>query len=156
MLRLELDVDLLRQGAEEAGFTCKAAARQRSVILDLVAQDREGPLLLFDAADSANTGWFARCQFYVDGSSGAVLQAPFYVSNLKESGGRVNPRGVRLQVVTELPASARLPGRQAVSEQALYGVFFALLRALLETGVAVCGQGVVRPLAGRVEAGKTG
>lgn len=151
LVRLELDPDLLRQAAEEAGFACKAEVRERSLVLDLVAQEREGPLLVFDGADPANTGWFARCQFYVDARSGAVMQTPIYLANLRDPSGRLNPYGVRLQIVTELPLHARLPGRQPVTEKALLAVFVALLRGLLQNGVALCGRGSVQPLAGRTE-----
>lgn len=151
VMQLELDPDILRQAAEEAGFTCRAEARQRSIVLDLVAQEREAPLLLFDGADPANTGWFARCQFYVDARSGAVMQTPFFLANLPDAQGRPNPRGVRLQILTELPAHARLPGRQPVTEKALIGVYVTLLRGLMQNGIALCGQGAVQPLTGRPE-----
>lgn len=150
-VQLELDLDLLRQAAEEAGFACKAEALQRSVVLDLAAPDREAPLLLFDGADPANTGWFARCQFYVDARTGAVMQTPFFLANLPDAHGRVNPRGVRLQILTELPIHARLPGRQPVTEKALLGVYITLLRGLTQNGIALCGKGSVQPLTGRPE-----
>jgi hypothetical protein len=44
-----------------------------------------------------------------------------------------------------------MPGKQPVSEQVVYAVFFNLLNALLKTGVGVCGGPIVRPLAGRTE-----
>lgn len=154
VVQLELDPDILLQAAEEAGFTCRAEARQRSIVLDLVAQDRDAPLLLFDCADPAYTGWFARCQFYVDARSGAVMQTPFFLANLNDARGRINPLGVRLQIVTELPIHARLPGRQPVTEKALFGVYVALLRGLAQNGIALCGRGVVQPLAGRPEAAR--
>lgn len=150
-VQLELDAGLLRQAAEEEGFACKAETRERSIVLDLAAPDREAPLLLFDGADPANTGWFARCQFYVDARSGAVMQTPFFLANLPDAHGRVNPRGVRLQILTELPVHARLPGRQPVTEKALLGVYITLLRGLTQNGVALCGTGAVQPLAGRPE-----
>lgn len=150
-VQLELDTELLRQAAEEAGFTCRAETRQRSIVLDLAAPDREAPLLLFDGADPANTGWFARCQFYVDARSGAVMQTPFFLANLPDAHGRINPRGVRLQILTELPAHTRLPGRQPVTEKALLGVYVTLLRGLAQNGVALCGNGAVQPLTGRPE-----
>ncbi|MGC8758505.1 MAG: hypothetical protein ACP5UT_03345 [Bryobacteraceae bacterium] len=151
LVRLELDADLLRQAAEEAGFVCQAETRERSIVLDLVAEDREGPLLLFDGADPGNTGWFARCQFYVDARSGAVMQTPMVLANLRDAAGRPNPRAVRIQILTELPLHARLPGRQPVTEKALLAVFVALLRGLVQNGVAVCGRGGLQPLAGRTE-----
>jgi len=154
LVQLELDMDILRQAAEEASFTCRTEERQRSIVLDLVALDREGPLLLFDGADPSNTGWFARCQFYADARSGAVMQTPFFLANLLDSRGRINPRGVRLQILTELPIHARLPGRQPVTEKALFGVYVALLRGLTENGVAICGAGALRPLTGRPEAAR--
>ena len=151
LVRLELDADLLRQAAEEAGFVCQAETGERSIVLDLVAEDREGPLLLFDGADPGNTGWFARCQFYVDARSGTVMQTPMVLANLRDATGRPNPRAVRIQILTELPLHARLPGRQPVTEKALLAVFVALLRGLVQNGVAVCGRGSLQPLAGRTE-----
>lgn len=148
-MQLDLDVELLQHAAEEAGFKCKVEVRQRSIVLDLVAPDRETPLLLFDGADPANTGWFARCQFYVEARSGSVMQTPFILVNLPDAHGRINPRGARLQILTELPAHARLPGRQPVTEKALIGVYVALLRGLMQNGVALCGKGSVQPLTGR-------
>jgi hypothetical protein len=44
-----------------------------------------------------------------------------------------------------------MPGRQPVTEQALYAVLYNFLHALLEVGVGVCGGPVVKPLAGRTE-----
>lgn len=155
LLQLELDSGLLQQAAEEAGFTCRAETRDRSIVLDLAAQDREGPLLLFDGADPANTGWFARCQFYADARSGAVMQTPFFLANLRDAHGRLNPRGIRLQILTELPLHARLPGRQPVTEKALFSVYLALLRALLQNGIALCGRGAIQPLVGKAESGRS-
>ena len=45
-----------------------------------------------------------------------------------------------------------MPGRQPVTEQMVYAVFFNFLNALVDTGVGVCGGEVVKPLAGRTEA----
>jgi len=152
LLALEMEPDSLRQVASEAGFSCEVEDSERAVTLDLQAPDRETPLLLFDASDPANTGWFSRCQFYVDGRTGAVLQTPFTVANRRESGGRPSPRGVRVQIRKELPAHFRLPGHQPVSERVVYTVLFNFLQSLLEIGVGVCGKGSVTPLSGRVEA----
>ncbi|MBI4893619.1 MAG: hypothetical protein HY821_23565 [Acidobacteria bacterium] len=130
MVRLELDNDILRQGAEETGFACVVQETPRNVVLELSCLDREGPLLLFDAADPANTGWFARCQFYVDALTGAVLQTPFVVANHQDAAGRPHPRALRLQIAKEMPAHYRLPGRQPVSEKVLYSVLFNFLVAV--------------------------
>jgi hypothetical protein len=54
-------------------------------------------------------------------------------------------------VEKELPADFRLPGKQQVSEQSVYSVLASLLSALTETGIAICGGTVVKPLAGRTE-----
>ena len=70
---LELDSELLGNIARQAGFEFKIDDQARVVSIDLTAQDRQAPLLLFDAADPGNLGWFSRCQFYVDGKSGSVL-----------------------------------------------------------------------------------
>ena len=68
---LELQPEMVASIARQAGFETKAKDSQRTIHLDLSAPVRQGPLLLFDAADPANLGWFSRCQFYVDGRTGA-------------------------------------------------------------------------------------
>ena len=148
---LELEPDLILRVAEQAGFMCKITDGPRALVAELAAEGREGPLLLFDAADPANLGWFSRCQYYVDGMSGSVLQTPFVLANVVDRGGRASSTAIRLQVIKELPVGFRLPGRQQVSEQLVYSVLASFLTALMQTGVAICGVGVVRPLAGRTE-----
>jgi hypothetical protein len=149
---LEYDPDIVRQGAEETGFACTISDRERAVLLELSAVSREGPLLLFDASEPSNMGWFSRCQFYVDALSGTVLQTPFSVANCFDTHGRPLPKSLKLQIRKELPAHYRLPGRQPLSEKVVYGVLFNFLNALLKTGVGVCGSGPLRPLAGRIDA----
>lgn len=151
LIALELDPDSVRQVVSEAGMECEISDSSRSLMIELNAPEREGPLLLFDASDPANTGWFSRCQFYVDGKTGAVMQTPFTVANQKEPNGRIAPRALLLQIRKELPNHFKLPGRQPVSERVVYSVLFNFLQALLEVGVGLCGPGVVKPLAGRVE-----
>lgn len=151
-LLLELDTELVERIATQSGFSCKVEERPRSIVAELSIEDRKSPLLLFDAADPGNLGWFSRCQFYVDGQTGTVLQTPISLANLKDRSGRSLPNSVRLQIAKELPESFRLPGKQAVTEQVVYSVLASLLQALLESGVGVCGGTVVRPLAGRTEA----
>ena len=151
LLLLELDTEFLENIARQAGFEFRIEEQSRSVVIDLNAEGRQAPLLLFDAADPANLGWFSRCQFYVDGKSGAVLQTPIWVANQKDRAGRTLPHSIRLKIAKELPASFRLPGKQAVTEQLVYAVFYNLLNALLNTGVGVCGGTIVKPLAGRTE-----
>ncbi len=150
-LLLELDPEFIGSIARQAGFEFKLDDQARVLSLDLSATDRQAPLLLFDAADPGNLGWFSRCQFYVDGKSGAVLQTPLWLANLRDKSGRTLPHAVRLQIAKELPNSYRMPGRQPVTEQVVYAVFFNLLNALLNTGVGVCGGPIVKPLAGRTE-----
>jgi len=148
---LELDPDLVARIAEQAGFVSKVSDGKRGLVVELTAEAKEGPLLLFDAADPANLGWFSRCQFYVDGRTGAVLQTPFELANQRDARGRLLANSVRIKIAKELPAGFRLAGRQPVNEQAVYAVFAAFLAALAQTGVAICGAGVVKPLAGRLE-----
>jgi hypothetical protein len=150
-LLLELDPEFIGNIARQAGFEFKIDDRGRVLSLDLLATDRQAPLLLFDAADPGNLGWFSRCQFYVDGKSGSVLQTPLWLANQRDRSGRALPHAVRLQIAKELPGSFRMPGRQAISEQVIYAVLFNLLNALLNTGVGVCGGPTVKPLAGRTE-----
>jgi hypothetical protein len=150
-LLLELDPEFVGNIAKQAGFNFKIDDGPRAMSLDLTAVERKAPLLLFDAADPGNLGWFSRCQFYVDGTSGAVLQTPLWLANRKDKSGRTSPHAVRVQIAKELPGSFRMPGRQLVTEQVVYAVFFNLLNALLNTGVGVCGGPIVKPLAGRTE-----
>src|ERR1700689_1777616 len=150
-LLLELDPESIGNIARQAGFEFRIDDQQRVLSLDLSAVDRQAPLLLFDAADPGNLGWFSRCQFYVDGKTGAVLQTPMSLANQKDRSGRTLPDSVRLQIAKELPASFRMPGKQPVTEQMVYAVLYNLLNALLNTGVGVCGGSIVKPLAGRTE-----
>jgi len=152
LLLLELDPELVANIAKQAGFETRIDDSNRVLSLDLMAAGRQAPLLLFDAADPGNLGWFSRCQFYVDGKTGAVLQTPISLANQKDRSGRTLPDSIRLQIAKELPASFRLPGKQPVSEQVVYNVLNNLLNALLNIGVGVCGSGIVKPLAGRTEA----
>ena len=151
LLLLELDLDFISNIAKQAGFEFKLDDGARSLTVDLSAIGRQAPLLLFDAADPGNLGWFSRCQFYVDGNSGAVLQTPIAVANVKDRSGYMLPNSIRLQITKELPATFRLPGKQPVTEQMIYAVLYNLLNALLNIGVGVCGGSIVKPLAGRTE-----
>ena len=151
LLLLELDPEFIENIARQAGFEFRLDDQSRRVVLDLNAHGRQAPLLLFDAADPANLGWFSRCQFYVDGASGAVLQTPIQLANQRDRTGHALPHAIRLQINKELPASFRLPNKAPVTEQMVYNVLYNFLNALLNTGVGVCGGTVVKPLAGRTE-----
>jgi hypothetical protein len=151
LLLLELDTEFVENIARQAGFEFKLEDQDRCMVLDLTVEGRQAPLLLFDAADPANLGWFSRCQFYVDGVSGVVLQTPIQVANQKDRGGRTLPHAIRVQINKELPVSFRLPNKAPVTEQTIYAVLYNFLNALLNTGVGVCGGNVVKPLAGRTE-----
>jgi hypothetical protein len=153
LLLLELDAEFIENIARQTGFEFKIEDQERRVVLDLSAEGRQAPLLLFDAADPANLGWFSRCQFYVDGVSGTVLQTPIQIANQHDRGGRALPNAIRLQINKELPVTFRMPNKAAVTEQTIYAVLYNILNALLNTGVGVCGAGVVKPLAGRTEPG---
>jgi hypothetical protein len=151
LILLELDLDLVVNVAKQAGFEVKADDTPRAVLLELSAPGRQAPLLLFDASDPANLGWFSRCQFYVEGRTGAVMQTPMSLANQRDRSGHVVSNSVRVRVAKELPSSFRLPGKQTVTEQVIYALLFNLLTALMKNGVAVCGAGSVEPLAGRTE-----
>ncbi len=155
ILLLELDPDVVARVASQCGLSCKITDGLRALVVEVAAEGREGPLLLFDAADPANLGWFSRCQFYVDGQSGDVLQTPFRVGNALDRSGKPLTSALRVQIAKEIPPGFRLPGRQPVNEQAVYGILASFLTALTDTGVAVCGGMVVKPLTGRMEP-KTG
>jgi len=151
LILLELDPELVLNVAKQAGFEVRAEESARALTLDLTAAGRQAPLLLFDAADPANLGWFSRCQFYVDGRTGQVMQTPLTLANQRDRLGQPQHASVRVRVTKELPSGYRLPGRQPVTEQVVYAILFNFLTALMKTGVAVCGTGVVQPLAGRSE-----
>jgi hypothetical protein len=151
IIYLELEPDLVANIARQVGFDTKAKDAERTILLDLSMPLRQAPLLLFDAADPANLGWFSRCQFYVDGRTGAVLQTPMCLANKRDRGGRTERSSVRLIIAKELPATFRLPGKQPLTEEVFYHLFFNFLSALIKTGVAICGGGAIQPLAGRTE-----
>jgi hypothetical protein len=151
LIYLELQPELVTNIAKQAGFDAKIKDGHRSIQLDLSTSGRDGPLLLFDAADPANLGWFSRCQFYVDGRTGAVMQTPMTLANKRDRGGKAHRNSVRLGIAKELPSTFRLPGKQPLTEQVFYHLLLNFLTALNKTGVAVCGVGVVQPLAGRTE-----
>jgi hypothetical protein len=151
IIYLELQPEMVTNIARQAGFDTKARDNQRAIHLDLTTQGKEGPLLLFDASDPSNLGWFSRCQFYVDGRTGNVMQTPMTLANKRDRSGKPHRNAVRLAISKELPASFRLPGKQPLTEQVFYALLFNFLTALMRTGVAVCGSGVVQPLAGRTE-----
>ena len=151
LLLLELETEYLENIARQAGFEFKLENEDRRAVLELSAEGRQAPLLLFDAADPGNLGWFSRCQFYVDGASGVVLQTPILVANQRDRAGRALPHAIRIQINKELPPSFRLPNKAPVTEQTIYSVLYNFLNALLNTGVGVCGGTVVKPLAGRTE-----
>jgi hypothetical protein len=151
LLLLELDPELVANVARQAGFEPRLEDQSRSLVVELVAPERKVPLLLFDAADPGNLGWFSRCTFYVDGRTGMVLQTPISIANLRDRAGKPVPNGVRLQIAKELPPTFRLPGKQPVTEQMVYAVLFNFLSALAKTGVGICGCSVVQPLAGRTD-----
>ena len=149
---LELDQAAITAIARQTGFQIRYPDHPRHLILDLTLENHEVPLLLFDAADPANLGWFSRCQFYVDGRTGQILQTPISVANRRDRSGRNLPGSIRLRIAKELPATFRLPGRQSLTEQVFYMMFNNFLQAIVKTGVAVCGGPAVQPLAGRSEA----
>jgi len=151
LILLELDLDLVTNVAKQAGFEVKIEDSPRALVLDLAAAGRQAPLLLFDAADPANLGWFSRCQFYVEGRSGNVLQTPMTLANQRDRSGHPVHNSVRVRIAKELPSSFRLPGKQPITEQVVYALLYNFLVALIKTGVAVCGGTAVQPLAGRTE-----
>ena len=151
LILLELDTELVASIAKQAGFDPKITNSERTITLELTAPGRHSPLLLFDAADPANLGWFSRCQFYVDGRTGGVMQTPMSLANKRDRFGKMVLNSVRLCISKELPATYRLPGKQPLTEQVFYALLFNFLSALSGTGVAVCGGSAVTPLAGRTE-----
>ncbi len=151
LILLEIDPSTVLALAQEAGFSAKLKESARSIVLDLTVENLGSPLLLFDAADPANLGWFSRCQFYVNGRTGEVMQTPMAVANKRDRQGRNQSNSLRMRITKELPATFRLPGKQPMTEQVFYAMLNNFLQALLRTGVGVCGSGSVQPLAGRTE-----
>src|SRR5580692_3393993 len=147
LILLEIDSATVSAVAQQAGFETKLKESPRSILLDLMAEQRETPLLLFDASDPANLGWFSRCQYYVDGRTGGVMQTPMTVANKRDRAGRSVATSLRLRIAKELPASFRLPGKQPLTEQVFYMMLNNFLQALTRTGVAVCGGSIIQPLA---------
>jgi hypothetical protein len=80
-----------------------------------------------------------------------VLQTPLQIANQRDRGGKPLPHTVRLQIFKEVSPDFKLPGKQPVTEQMVYSVLYNFLQALAQVGVGVCGNGAVRPLAGRVD-----
>ncbi|HZL57429.1 MAG TPA: hypothetical protein VFC21_10125 [Bryobacteraceae bacterium] len=152
LILLEIDPATIAAVAQQAGFETRLKESPRSILVELTAESRDTPLLLFDAADPANLGWFSRCQFYVDGRTGGVMQTPISVANKRDRAGRSVSHCLRMRIAKELPATFRLPGKQALTEQVFYMMLNNFLQALTKTGVAVCGGTAVQPLAGRTEA----
>lgn len=151
LVLLEYDLEALSSVAHQSDFQVEIQETPRAVILDLWTEKRQVPLLLFDAAEPANLGWFSRCQFYVDGATGNVLQTPISLGNKRDRTGNLIPDALRLRLAKEIPADFRLPGKQPLSEQVVYGLLFNLLQAIQQVGVAVCGGPVFQPLSGRRE-----
>lgn len=143
---LELDLEFLENVARQAGFDCEMREERRHVVMELVALDRPSPLLLFDAASPTNTGWFSRCQFYIDGNNGKVLQTPLVVANRKDGDGDVDPMAISLQITKELPVDYKLPGQTQVTEQTIYALVFNFLLSVVNNGVGICGGSTVVPL----------
>src|SRR5436189_4318691 len=136
LILLELDLDLVTTIAKQAGFEVKSEDTPRSLSLDLNAAGRQAPLLLFDAADQANLGWFSRCQYYVEGRTGVIMQTPITIANQRDRGGRAIPDAVRLRIAKELPSSFHLPGKQPITEQVVYALLYNVLSALTKNGAS--------------------
>jgi len=149
---LELDPEIVTSVAKQTGFESRLLDGSRHLSLDLAASSRQSPLLLFDAADPANAGWFSRCQFYVDGRTGAVMQTPLSIANKQDRAGKAEGQSLHMTISKELPVSFRMPGKQPITEQVVYALLYNFLSALTKTGVAVCGGPGIRPLVGRTEA----
>ena len=153
LVALEPEHEVIENLVVQAGFKCKLEEDDRRLLLELKPSATTA-IRLFDAGDPANKAWFASCQFYVDAVSGAVLQTPLTISNCRDRQGRLT-QGLRIALSKELPATFRLPGRQSVSERLVYALLYNFLLALTQSGVAICGKGGVRPLAGGGSAAAT-
>ncbi len=120
LILLELEADLVNTVAKQAGFESRVKDSPRSIQLELTAAGRQGPLLLFDAADPANLGWFSRCQFYIDGRTGGVMQTPIAIANKRcDRQGKSQANSVRLRISEGAASDAfRLSrSKQPITEQ---------------------------------------
>src|SRR6476646_4273781 len=95
-LLLEIEPESVANIARQVGFEIKIDDGARVMSLELSASERQAPLLLFDAADPGNLGWFSRCQFYVDGTTGLVLQTPIMIANQRDRSGHMLPNALRV------------------------------------------------------------
>src|SRR5258705_6110107 len=102
LILLELDLELVINIARQAGFEVKSEDTARSLVLELNATGRQAPLLLFDAADQANLGWFSRCQYYVEGRTGVIMQTPITLAHQRDRHGRAIPDAIRLPIAKEM------------------------------------------------------
>jgi hypothetical protein len=143
---LELEGELVSNIAKREGFDAKLKDSSRNMVLELTAQGRQAPLLLFDASDPANLGWFSRCTFYVDGRSGAVMQTPMTVGNKRDRGGKARMKFRPPDHPGELPASFR---RRKVAHRTGFHHLLTVLQARQERRSAVVA--LAQPLAGRTE-----
>src|SRR5258708_33793244 len=123
LILLELDPEFVANIAKQAGFEHKLAETPRCLSLELTATERQSPLLLFDAADPGNLGWFSRCQYYVDGATGSVLQTPILIANQKDRSARVLQNSIRVRIAKERPPPFRMPGKQAVRQPMSYALW---------------------------------
>ena len=88
LILLELDRDVIGGLVRQAGFDCNMEDEGRQLVLELTPLNKD-PLLLFDASDPANLGWFSRCQFYVDGRTRCQNEGCTREDRLKGSGGKL-------------------------------------------------------------------
>ena len=117
LILLEIDSATIHAVAQQAGFEARLKESPRSILVELTAESRDTPLLLFDAADPANLGWFSRCQFYVDGRTGGVMQTPITVANKRDRAGRSVSNSLRMRIAKELPGDVSI-ARQTASDRA--------------------------------------
>ncbi len=103
-LLLELDPESIGNIARQAGFEFQDRRPAARVVARLVGDRPAGAACCCSMPRiPGNLGWFSRCQFYVDGKSGSVLQTPLSLANQRDRTGRTLPHAVRLQIAKELP-----------------------------------------------------
>ena len=69
LIALDPDHSVIRNVVKQAGYDCTIRDEARRLVLEVRPSSPQDNLLLFDASDPANVGWFSRCQFYVDSAS---------------------------------------------------------------------------------------
>jgi ABC-type glutathione transport system ATPase component len=128
LIYLELQPEMIASIARQAGFEIRTKDGQRTIQLDLNVPGEQAPLLLFDASDPANLGWFSRCQFYVDGRTGNVMQTPMLLANKRDRGGKAQPMLIATGLTKYFAIRGGVLNRAVARVRAVDDVSFCVLK----------------------------